>query len=350
MLGGTILSYEEFKTILSKALENTDYEKQIVLCLKRIKDNANNVNRVFQEIEFLETKLFNNPVTSLMIVANLSMGAQKFKQSQEAQEKLKPNTKGRINYDSIEKAAINQQITQAVSTHLNNLINYVNNTPVPNSFSANFFHNNEIDINSDTKKRIGTRLSDPNYTGVKTYAYIFYGNKDKTVPGTVADGFLNHLGNMHHTIFDTKKHTLKTYNFKNEVQIEEGEIGLYKLLSASFNPIGQQTGGDLILLSGNEIIANIQLKSMLVADKNASQSINITDIINATNRMLDFVEKGKFYNKDVIIDIFYDLFATSGIQQDIEKTIKQSAIDYAKAKLKEVSKYKSGDKILITFT
>jgi len=65
--------------------------------------------------------------------------------------------------------------------------------------------------------------------------------------------------------------------------------------------------------------------------------------------MLTFVEKGKIYNKKMVVNLFYDMFKTSGIQHEIAEKIEQSAIDYAKQNLKEISKY-SGGKITMTIT
>lgn len=347
MLGGTLLPEKEFKELLFELLKNTDFEKQLVLFINRAikKAEDGNLTGLYNEIEILETQLFQNPETSLMVITNLKSPIGDYSWSWVHSEKNTLTDKGgNIQLLEALKGEIKKaQITQALSEHLLNMINIVEFEKMTNEDYDNLFNNYSFG-SKKTKKDIGKRVADKNIHG-KTMAYIFYGNKGVAQRrGQIADAFLNHVGNMHRAILGDFTFN-RVPQFQANVKDEEGP-NFYQLLIDSANNVGWQTGGDLILLDGNKIVANIQLKTIQNASDNYVGKITFDKILEDLYRFKDFIDKGEIFNKEYFINHCYNFFKTSGIMNEVADKIMEIPIEYAKQNLKNIN-YKG---IKITFS
>lgn len=342
MIGGTILPEQEFKQVLLQALQNEEYEKQMIslisLAVKRFVNE--DYDGAYETIEDIETKLFQNPPISLMVITNLKSPTADYQWAWNKSEKRTLKDKGAIDFTKAMRGSIIQKkITQALSEHLQNMIKIVESQKMTNEDYDKLFNSGNYRFGGKTaKSEIGKRAEEANKKG-KTLAYIFYGNMSIAHrQGKIADAFLSHIGNMHHTLFNDFNFQ-PNFTFSQSVLEEEGS-NFYQLLLDSRNNTGWWTGGDLILLSGNEIIANIQLKTIQDAKKTNVGQVSSDDIFEFVSKLKDYTEfkdgKYQIYNKEVFVEKFYNAFKTSGIIQKVEDKIMETPIEYAKKNLKNI--------------
>lgn len=342
MIGGTILPEQEFKEVLLQALQNEEYEKRIIslisLAVRRF--NNKDYDGAYEAIEDIEVKLFQNPPTSLMVITNLSSPTGDYQWVWNKSEKRTLKDKGAIDFTKAMRGSIIQKkITKALSKHLQNMIKMVESQKMTNEDYDMLFNSGNYRFGGKSAKSdIGERAVKESQNG-KTLAYIFYGDMDTPHrQGKIADAFLNHLGNMHHNLFSDFSFQ-PNFTFSKSVLEEEGS-NFYQLLLDSRNNTGWWTGGDLILLSDNEIIANIQLKTIQQEQQTNVGEISSDKIFDLISDLKDFTEfkdgRYQIYNKEVFVEKFYNAFKTSGIIQKVEDKIMEIPIEYAKKNLKNI--------------
>ena len=194
------------------------------------------------------------------------------------------------------------------------------------------------------------RLNPKDTTNPKTIAYIFYGNNE-TKDQITADAFLNHLGNMHKAVL---LQTVNNFNMFDQTVVQEEKDNFFQLLADSVNKIGWYTGGDLILIVNNEIVANIQLKTIQNLSSNKTQSsdpLKTSNISSMVNELKQEYTKDKIKEIDNFVDKVYSMFKTSAVVHKIGNEITELPIDYAKKNLsKEFVRPGNNTKFKITFS
>lgn len=330
MLGGTFLPEKEFKDIIKEYFDNTDNVKKIRIKLSKILSDTDNIKTLYDKVEEIETELFKNPTVSLLLITNLKSTEGEYEQYQKSQEGKVVKEGGGLSYlEATKKSLIQQKYSQYLSEHLIELINYVELTELSNEEIKKYFHDNKFS-SVKTKGEMGTRAREN-----RSLMYIIYGNKtlDKR-RGQIADAFLNHLGNLHKNLFGNgiKNLEMNLSPFSQSVVQEEGD-NLIQILIDSTNSAGQQTGGDLILLDNNKVIANIQLKTIQKEKQTDVGSISNDKILEKLQKLREFIDKDIVYNRDRFADICYDTFKTSAITDDISKVTIKEATNIARKAL-----------------
>lgn len=326
MIGGGFLPEQEFKEIIKKYfddIENVKKIKNILNTILRFKDNP---RIIYNNIEKLETELFKNPAVSLLVITNYTSNTGNYQWNFQSKESNVLTPRGAISYtEATKKSLLEQQYAKILSTHLLDMIRTVENTSlvnqqIDNNIDSGLFESN-IFPTTDLKENMGRRA---HYN--RKLSYIMYGSSTKTnIKGKIADAFLNHLGNMHRGIFSEGIQTL-TPIFQSVLE-EEGMTGFLQLLINSTNNTGWWTGGDLIIVSNNQVIANIQLKTILNSEINGTGKITTDKILTQVQKLRDFIDKDIVYNKERFADIMYNTFKTSAVFDKIDKQVNKDAIE-----------------------
>lgn len=324
MIGGSFLPEKEFKKIIMEFFDKRENVIKIRSILNSIVE-APNPKVVYNKIEYLETELFKNPTVSFMLITNLDSPVGQYTWQTEATEKRLIDTNGAIKYtDLYKKNILNKEISSILSQHLLELINKVEQTKLSNEEIDAFFDENNIP--REDKKEDGK-----NARRSRTLRDIVYG-KSQNYKGQIADAFLNHLGNMHRSLFTQGFETISP--FTQTVEQEEGRH-FFQLLIDSKNHVGWQTGGDLILVHKNKVIANIQLKTLTKSIKESTnQTISTTDIQKLAGELRDRIEKNLVYDKETFAEYMWELVGkTSAIFDKVTEQSKKDAIKMVKEAL-----------------
>lgn len=326
MLGGSFIPEKEFKEIIKEYFDNSDNVIKIRNILNTILQYNDNPRIIYNNIEKLQTELFKNPVTSLLLITNYKSPVGNYQWYFKSQEGKAVTNSGIISYlEATKKSLLEEQYTQILSDHLLDLIRVVENTKLANSEIDNYF--NRYTFQSyKRKQQMGVRAHDDG-----SLMNIVYGDLEPDKRrGQIADAFLNHLGNMHRSLFTQGIETITP--FVQTVEQEEGTHFL-QLLIDSTNSTGWWTGGDLILVNNNKVIANIQLKTIINSKSGKVGTIKTDTILKQIQKLRDFIEKDLVYNKEKFADIMYDTFQTSAIFDNVSKQIKEDAIKIARQEL-----------------
>lgn len=369
LLGNTLLPEKEFKAVLLEALNNHSYEKQIIDAFNRIKtitdkyDQGNyDDDNLYNAVSDLQTRLFKNAPVSLMVIGNINSSHKAKEYVWGYEEKEVVSNRQVVQYSDALKNKCKQlenlqKAEDIISRHLRQMITYINTTKVPKNFDELAFgvkQNRKVvtpptfQMGKGMKRSMGERLSSTKISkNQKTIGYIFYG-KSEVSEGMIADAFLNHLGRMHHQLFLNEAFVS---NKLPTVLQEEGQDSFFQLLANSVNKTGWYTGGDLVLISGNEVIANIQLKTIqnLKEIKQQGSELAYKEIKKRVTLLQSTYNKTSIKDKEAFVKRVYNLFKTSAIIHEVEKEIEEIPMDFAKENLKAI-KAKNGVTINVTFT
>lgn len=322
MIGGSFLPEKEFKEIITELFLNTDNVKEmnrlINLALKNIK--SKNLRAAYKNIEEFETKLLKNPSTSIMLITNLNSEEGNYKWYLNKNEKNVIQKGGKLSYSKIIKnSLIEEEISQILSKHLLDMIRTVDTTKMSDEEIRAFFNNY---IFSSKKKKIDIGSRTHNSRKIKEMIY----GQNPAYKGNIADAFIQHVANMHKQLLIGKMENIVPIS--SSVLQEEGS-NFYQLLLDSTNNTPWFTGGDLILLNENrEVIANIQLKTLV----NEKASVVGGQGITGGRLSTYLIELKKLINNDNILDAkvfadkFYQTFATSGILDEVEDKIEDIVV------------------------
>ena len=326
MIGGSFLPEKEFKEIIKELFDSSDNVLKIRNILNTIIKYSDNPQIIYNNIEKLETEIFKNPATSLLLIANLDDPLGHYTWSYNYKES-KLLDKGYLKYTKmLKKDILAQKYSQFLSEHLLDLINYIEHTKLKNDEIDDYFAHYSFK-SAKIKSELGKKVHD---NGGSLLNAVY--GMNPTYKGQIADAFLNHLGNKHNELFLEKGIEIeKITPFKKSVKEEEGSHFLQLLLDST-NSTGWQTGGDLILVSNNQVVANIQLKTIL-NENGQGQKIKTDNIVKQVQKLRDFIDKDLVYNKDKFADIMWDFLNTSAIFDKISKTMTDDAVKIVKQKL-----------------
>ena len=341
MIGGSFLPEQEFKEIIKEYFDKGENVVRIRTILNTILQHKDNPKIIYNNIEKLETELLKNPATSLLVITNYKSPTGEYKWYYKSKESKVVTKTGLLSYaETIKKSLLEQQYTEILSQHLRDLINTVetekfddknddddeNSNDIIGTLDEFFGKNSKVSVSPDRIKRMGHSAHYQN-----SLMNVIYGDTPEDQRrGKIADAFLNHLGNMHRAIFTGGIETITP--FTRSVKEEEGPHFL-QLLADSANNAGWWTGGDLILVNNNQVIANIQLKTILNTSDSSVGTIRTTEILNQVQQLRDFIEKDVVYNRDKFANIMYDTFKTSAIFDKVSKKITEDAVEIVRQEL-----------------
>lgn len=326
MIGGFLLPEKEFKDIVKQLFLNIDYVKYLENIIDRALKNihSKNIRAAYKNIEEFETEIFKNPSVSIMLITNLNSDKGQYKQAQNKNEKNVIRKSGKISYSqTIKNNLLNEEITSILSEHLLNLIKMIDTTELSDEQINNLFKLYKFQ-NKENKRIMGSQAY---YS--RNLKEIIYGDNPQ-YKGQIADAFLNHLGNMHKELFSGRIENMTP--FLQTVMEEEG-ANFYQLLIDSTNNTPQYTGGDLILLNSNgEVIANIQLKTIINEKSSTIGKITSKTLEANLLKLKELIQSDNILDADIFADKLYNMFATSGIIDNVNDEI----INYAKIKVQEI--------------
>lgn len=332
MIGGSFLPEQEFKEIIKEYFDDIENVKKIKNILNTILRFRDNPRIIYNNIEKLETELFKNPAVSLLVITNYTSNTGNYQWNFQSKESNVLTSGGAISYTkAIKKGLLEQQYAKILSAHLLDMIKTVENTSLTNQqinnhIDSGLFKSNTFPL-TDLKENMGRRA---HYN--RKLSNIIYGSStDVNIKGKIADAFLNHLGNMHRGIFSEGIQTLTP--ILQSVLEEEGMTGFLQLLIDSTNTTGWWTGGDLIVVSNNQVIANIQLKTILNSEKNGTGKITTDKVLAQVQKLRDFIDKDIIYNKERFADIMYSTFKTSAVFDKIDEQVSKDSIELIKQTL-----------------
>ena len=326
MIGGSFLPEEQFKDIIKEYFDNSQNVLKIKSILITILQHKDNPRIIYNNIEKLQNELFKNPVTSLLLITNYESPIGNYNWYLKAKEGKVVTDSGILSYaETIKNSILEEEYTRILSDHLLNLIKIIETTHLSKSEIDDYF-NKYTFRSSKIKEKMGKRAHDNG-----DLMNIVYGELEPDKRrGQIADAFVNHLGNMHRALFTQGLETITP--FTQTVEEEEGPHFL-QLLIDSTNSVGWWTGGDLILVSGNKVIANIQLKTILKNKKGSVGSITTDDILKKVQKLRDFIEKDLVYNKEVFANIMYNTFKTSAIFDKVSKQTFEDGVKIVRQEL-----------------
>lgn len=320
MIGGTFISEKEYRRIIEDFFDDSDN----VIKIRNILNNiikAPNPKKIYENVEKLETELFKNPTVSLMVITNLSSSTGEYTWKTDPREGRVIKDSGAIDYTKIFKKNIfESEISKILSNHLLEMINMIEQTKLSNEEIDTFF--DKYYMTKADRIKYGKRAHDNR----KLEAIMYGGENSK---GQMADAFLNHLGNLHRNLFTQGFNSIKP--FTKSVMEEEGPHFL-QLLIDSKNPVPWHTGGDLILVDKNVVIANIQLKTIL-QPTGSNQIISTENIVDKAQKLRDYIEKGVVYNKEVFSEIMWKTFNTTAIFDKVNAETEKEAVAIARKAL-----------------
>ena len=333
MIGGYILPHDDFVRIFKEKILNSETRVRrmyeiIDNCIIAIKTKQ--VKKAYEDIEELETIMLKNPVTSVMVILDLNIFGNPIKQYHIKNEKDVLTNSGVISKTQVVKHELYKDyLSNILSNHFSNLVKIIEKEKVKNI--KHFFKTYNFS-SEDKKSKMGERAHDSHYL----LKYIIYGDNPQWL-GQVADAFLNHLGNIHRGFFNENTNPINlSPNKLKTVKDEEGE-NFYQLLIDSTNNTGQQTGGDLILLGvNNQVVANIQLKTSLEDAKSNGYTVSTSKLLEELEELKKLMNKNNIKEIDKFAEDFYNLFKTSGIQDEMTEQVAEVANKIAVSKVEEI--------------
>lgn len=175
----------------------------------------------------------------------------------------------------------------------------------------------------------------------KTWQNIIYGNAAFAQwQGNAYEAFFNHMANHEPALFDyLSKHgqaMAATFNYqkqRNSVYIEEGgnqiDLGNFpRLMMGQINSIPWFAGGDIVIINNKlEVIYNIQLKTTI---KNV-QTVFTEKVLELKQFLILFANAGTAREKaQILFEKFQNTIANSSITNQLEKNVKEEAINIIK--------------------
>lgn len=332
MIGGTFLPEKEFKEIALECITNDKNVRKIRNILRKILSNRENPKIVYENIERLQTEIFKNPTVSLMVVANLkSVNGEEHQWYLEPSELKLVQDSGAIKMlEEAKRSIIKAEYATILSKHLMEMISTVESTKLENSEIPEFY-NKYLFKSKSQKSSSGQRVHHNRSLAAAVYDKQEYTKSRRQ--GKMVDAFVNHLGNMHKSIFVNGLETITP--FTKSVAEEEGPHFIQLLLDSK-NNTGWWTGGDLILVNDNKVIANIQVKS-LTNNLGSNQAkvgdityIQIVNYIEEMERKFDPKTSGAM---NAFVNLLYKRFATSAINHEISEQATKDAVLIARKNL-----------------
>ena len=327
MVGGSLLPEDQFKIIIKHLFLNTDNVKILDNIIDRALKNihSNNIRAAYKNIEEFETQLLKNPPTSIMLITNLNSESGNYKWAWNKDEKNVIRKSGKISFaKTIKNSLLEEELTNILSEHLLGLIRMIDTTELSNEEINNLFKLYDYQ-KKDTKRIMGLRTR-----GDRNLKHIIYGDNPQ-YRGQIADAFLNHIGNMHKALFAGKID--KMTPILQSVMEEEGS-NFYQLLIDSTNNTPWYTGGDLILLGENsEVIANIQLKTIINEKSNVIGKISSSTLETNLLGLKELIQAENILDADLFANKMYKMFATSGIIEEVNNKIIDGAVKNVKKSL-----------------
>lgn len=311
MIGGYLLPEQQFKEVIKELFLDTDNIKQLKNIINKTIKNINSGDRraAYENMEELQTILLSNPSTSIMLITNLKSPEGEYSWSWVQNEKDTLRKSGKISYaQTIQNGLVEAEWTEILSKHLLDMIKTVETTEMSNPAISKMFKIYNYQ-NHKIKSAIGAKAREN-----RNLKYAIYGDNPQ-YRGQIADAFLNHVGNMHKTILTNKMEEIKPFNMS--VLQEEGENFL-QLLIDSKNNTPWYTGGDLIIL-GNQgnVVANIQLKTILNESADTVGRITISKLRTNLQELKKLIDKESILDSEAFADKIYRMFATSGVIDEI---------------------------------
>lgn len=338
VLGNYLIPEEDFISLFTSILLQNKERIHNILNLVELMFSQGNIKAGVMYWEQFQTEILGNEKTKILAILNMSYENEKtewvFSDELSALDLNGHYMSTLIKANgSIQKA---QQISH-IANHLHKMLNTINYTHLsytknsndPNAGEANYLFymkKNDKKFFPDLIKRLGVR------TGNKqsyTYRRVIYGEssqtllKNATARGKATDAFLNHLGKMHSSVFNTND-TLSLINsddkYKQTVKQEEDnarQYGFLHLLLESLNSIPWYTGGDLILVDiHGKVLCNLQLKTS-INDYGSISTIATRELskwIHIINKQLEQSDEKEYR---VIAKQFFDNLKTSGQVEDM---------------------------------
>lgn len=329
MLGGSFLPEKEFKELMLLLWQekNQDIIALLDECEQNIISGA--IKKAYITWDKFQTIILKNPSTQLLAITHFYNNNGKTQTWSLMDEAEAIEDKGLINVTKVSEDLKKAYCSDILASHLSNLFQ----TVTGDSMS----YDEIVYCYSVKKKQLLESLNDIKY-GTKDYKYLnaVYGNKrGRYLNGQVADAYLNHLGGHHwktlDAFFNSKGDSSMLESIRNKfVKPEEeskGYLNFVKLLLASLNNTGWQTGGDLIVAdSSGRVIANIQLKTSGGVGDQIGR-ISTASLLTNIKLLKQDILTG---NAEVIINDFYNLLKTSAQFEELGDAVIQSAYDLAK--------------------
>ena len=324
MIGGSLLPEEQFKDIVKQLFLNTDNVKNLNNIIDRALKNihSNNIRAAYKNIEEFETQLLKNPPTSIMLITNLNSESGDYQWAWNKDEKNVIRKSGKISFSrTIKNSILEKELMNVLSEHLLGLIKMIDTTELSDEEINKLFKLYSYQ-KKDTKRIMGLRA---HYN--RNLKQIIYGD-NLQYRGQIADAFLNHIGNMHKMILSGKIAPIL-----QSVMEEEGS-NFYQLLIDSTNNTPWYTGGDLILLGENgEVIANIQLKTIINEKSSTIGKISSATLETNLLELKELIQLENILDADLFADKMYKMFATSGIIENVNDKIIENAVKNVKEAL-----------------
>ena len=327
MIGGYLLPEKEFKEVIKELFLESDNVKilkdQVRLALQNIK--SKNIRAAYKNMENIQIELFQNPTTSLMLISNLYDENGNYQFSWNRTEKDVIRKSGKLSYaKTVKNSLLEEELNQTLSRHLNNMIKMIETTDLTNEEIDRLFKYYKFGKRR-SKSEVGR---DTHYD--RNLRWIVYGD-NPNYRGNIADAFLNHVGNMHKELLIGDYSTASP--IVQSVAEEEGE-NFYQLLLDSTNNTPWFTGGDLILLNKNsEVIANIQLKTILREKGGTVGQIKTNQLEEDLRALQELINTESILDAEQFADKMFNLYKTSGVYKEMEDKVDEIAINEVKNKL-----------------
>lgn len=334
MLGGQLLTKEEFIQVLIELLEKKKIKLKIYL---QQVQSASNARDVYDKWMNFQTEFLKNPDTSLLVITNFHNRENNQTWTFLDSERSALNNIGAISLMDVANSLKRQYTSEILTAHLSGLFKTVANDEMTNDeveYAYSLHKASMLDNLNEARWHLNH---------VYKYKQIIYGQKKGMFySGQVADAFINHLGYTHAELFTNKElfdsnsieHLAETSVKQEEFAISN--LNFFHLLYNSTNTTGWYTGGDLIITNkAGTIIANIQLKTTAssgdaifgqISKKRLLGNTNTKGIIN---ELLSLMDKDNFE----IAEKFYEKFKTSGILTNVEGKIDDTSINLARKAL-----------------
>ena len=351
MIGGYLLPEEDFKKVIIQLLQvqKADILNGFDRVLTAI--SMNDAHKAYEEWDKIQTTIFRNPKTSLLAILNFRNGIKNPQEwvhiSDEISAIMSDQDKnGRINIQQAKEigGALREQInSNTLAKHLGNLFKTITSDNVEYTEESDYL----FDIFAgDEGSAIRTRLANERNLAsdaVKnyTYAHIIYGKRNNSVNdfrsrGRIADAFLNHLGNIHGSLFagdeENVFHNISKAlegdpsSVKDEENNANRKLGFLHLLLNSLNKTGWYTGGDLIVTNTKgQVIANIQLKTSISSGQWIGQVRT-----SMLGRKIEMFKSAINSGDPNIAQMFYDTLKTSGAVAEVGDAVLTTPDDILK--------------------
>lgn len=332
MIGGTLLPEKQFKEVVKDLFLNVENVSKLNNIVDRAIRNikGKNIRAAYKNMEEFETELFKNPPTSIMVITNLNSSEGKYTWAWNKDEKNTIMKSGKISYSkTVKNNLMAEEVTEILSQHLLNLIKTIETTELSDEQINNLFKHYTYQ-NKKTKRLMGLEANQS-----RNLKDIIYGNNPQ-YKGQIADAFINHVGNMHKQILSGKIDNVTP--IVASVMEEEGS-NFYQLLIDSTNNTPWYTGGDLILLGDNrEVIANIQLKTIINEKSSTIGKITSSTLLGHLEELKTLINEENILDADIFADKIYSMFATSGVIDEVNNKVVDIAENIARQTLNLINK------------